>query len=233
MHQDSDLGEPSASPNNGCQEWSMDGTRLIGFLGIATLLVITPGPDFAMTTRSVLRGGRHAGIWTAMGVATGALFWTIAAIAGISALLRVSIVAFAVLKVAGSLYLVWLGAKSLRSAVSANPSSEVAAAHAARLEPNTTAQRYYRQGFLCNLLNPKAAVIFTSVLPQFVDVHQATAPQLAVLGGVMVGLIAAWLSFYSVVAARLAGAMKGKVRRVIDGVTGLVLVLFGAKLASE
>ena len=86
---------------------------LLAFLGIAALVIVTPGPDTALTIRNTLSGGRSGGVGTALGVAAGQAVWTIAASAGLAALLVASAPAFTALRLAGAVYLVWLGAYSL------------------------------------------------------------------------------------------------------------------------
>jgi threonine/homoserine/homoserine lactone efflux protein len=209
--------------------------RLIPFLLVAVTLVVAPGPDFAMVTRNVLRGGRSAGLFTAMGVATGIAVWTLASVAGIAELLQVSATAFTVVKLAGAAYLLYLGAKMVLSAVrkrddrSVGNGGDRAAGPAA--SRGVTA---YRQGLTCNLLNPKAAAIFTSVVPQFITPGSFAPVQLGELGLIFVVLVWLWLSIYSVIAGLLADVLKQrKVRRVIDGITGCVLIAFGLRLAAE
>src|SRR2546421_4085309 len=93
------------------------GIDLAGFLGISALLIVAPGPDMVLVARNTLRGGRRGGIATGIGVTLGLLVWTAAATVGLAALLRASEPAFIGLKIVGSLYLVYLGVRSLWDAV--------------------------------------------------------------------------------------------------------------------
>ena len=88
---------------------------LLAFLGISALVIMTPGPDTAITIRNTLTGGRVGGFATALGVATGQAIWALAASAGIVALLVASEPLFLAVKYAGAAYLIWLGFKFLRS----------------------------------------------------------------------------------------------------------------------
>jgi threonine/homoserine/homoserine lactone efflux protein len=90
---------------------------LLAFLGVAVLVIVTPGPDTAVTVRGTLLGGRRAGVMTASGVVTGQACWTLAASAGITALLVASEPAFLAVKFAGAAYLVYLGVQALAGAV--------------------------------------------------------------------------------------------------------------------
>ena len=89
---------------------------LIAFIGIAALVICTPGPDTAMTIRNALLGGRSAGLATALGVSTGLAIWALATSAGLVALLIASEPLFLAVKYAGAAYLIWLGLQSLRAA---------------------------------------------------------------------------------------------------------------------
>jgi RhtB (resistance to homoserine/threonine) family protein len=189
---------------------------------LLSLLVIgTPGPDTAVTTKHALLSGRRGGLRCALGVVTGLAIWTVAAAVGLAALLRASGVAFLTLKLVGAAYLVWIGVQMLRSRGTAVP-------HAAR-----TGGKAYRQGLLSNLGNPKIAVFFTSFLPQFV--HGGTLfLALLLLGAIFCTITVAWLTIYVVAISRGASALRRPaVRRVLDRVTGVVLVALGIRLAFE
>lgn len=204
--------------------------RMAPFLLLAITLVVAPGPDFAMVTRNVLRGGRRAGMQTALGVATGQTVWTFASVAGIAAILRLSTVAFDIVKLVGAAYLAYLGLKMLISAVlkRSDPDS-------GRDKPvSSSTERSYRQGLTCNLLNPKAAAIFTSVIPQFITPGPMENLALVELGMVFVVLTVIWLTAYAAIASRLGHVLqRNRVKRTVEGTTGFVLVGFAARLATE
>ena len=148
--------------------------ELLAFLGVAVVVIVTPGQDTALTVRNTLAGGRSAGIRTAIGVVSGQAVWALAASAGVAALLVASEPAFLALKLAGAAYLVYLGGQALLAAVRRAP----APAHAVR----DAGGRELRQGLLSNLGNPKMAVFFSSLLPQFGDSFASPArPRPAVL----------------------------------------------------
>ena len=109
--------------------------ELLAFLGVAALVIVTPGPDTAITIRSTLLGGRSAGVMTAFGVVTGQACWSLAASAGVTALLVASEPAFLAVKLAGAAYLVYLGAHALRAAFRRLPRG------AARDRPDEAAPR--------------------------------------------------------------------------------------------
>src|SRR6201999_4000536 len=112
-HGESQLG--GETPFTPC-ETSLMGLPLLVFIGVAAIVIIIPGPDTAVVTKNVLIHGRRAGLGTSLGVSTGLAIWTIAAAVGLASLVRASEVAFTALKLAGALYLVWLGVQALRAA---------------------------------------------------------------------------------------------------------------------
>jgi len=198
-------------------------TELAAFLGVSAIVIVTPGPDTALTIRSSLLGGRRAGIFTALGVSCGQAVWTLASAVGIAALLAASEPAFVAVKVAGAAYLIWLGLQALAAAVRGRRQE---ALRAKPLEP----RRAFRQGLLSNLGNPKMAAFFPSLLPQFA--HSFSA--LLALGFVFCLLTLVWLTAYATAVAR-AGDFFSRtwVKRAIEAATGAVLVALGLRLASE
>lgn len=199
------------------------------FLGVVVLVIVTPGPDTALTIRSTLLGGRAAGLATAAGVAAGQAVWALAAAVGIAALVQASQPAFTALRLLGAAYLVLLGLQSLVAAVRGHRRAALdVAACGAGLRPAVA----LRQGLLSNLANPKMAAFFTSLLPQFV-VGPSFAPLFA-LGLVLCGLTLVWLSAYAVAVARAGDLLRRPlVRRAIDAVTGAVLVALGLRIAAD
>jgi threonine/homoserine/homoserine lactone efflux protein len=195
--------------------------QLAAFLGVSAVVIVTPGQDTALTIRNALLGGRRGGVSTAAGVVSGQLVWAFAASAGLSALLLASEPVFTAIRLAGAAYLVLLGAQALLAAARGGRADHVAA-------PRRRAP--YRQGVLSNLGNPKMAVFFTSLLPQF---GSSFAGMLA-LGAVFASLTRAWLTVYAVAVAKASGVLRRPpVRRALDALTGLALVALGLRVAAE
>jgi threonine/homoserine/homoserine lactone efflux protein len=194
---------------------------LVAFLGVALVVIVTPGQDTALTVRNTLAGGRRAGVRTAAGVVCGQAVWALAASAGVAALLVASEPAFVALKVAGAAYLTYLGATALLAAARRRPQADPAARPAGGHE--------LRQGLLGNLGNPKMAVFFSSLLPQFGDSFAA----LLGLGLLFCSLTLLWLCGYAVTVARAGDLLRRpRVRRSIDALTGTALVALGVRLAT-
>jgi threonine/homoserine/homoserine lactone efflux protein len=182
---------------------------VIGFLALAVVVIVAPGPDFALTLKNTVRGG---GVATAAGVVAGQMMWVVATAAGIAALLAASHPAFVVLRVAGAAYLVWLGLVALLARHGDH----------SRLRAGSP----FRQGLFSNLANPKMPVFFISLLPQFGGSFLALAGH----GLVFAALTLCWLTLVSRGAAML---LVPRVRRIVDVVTGVVLVALGLRLATE
>ena len=196
--------------------------ELAGFLVVAAVVICTPGPDTALTIRNALAGGRRSGLATAVGVALGQAVWTIAAAAGLVAVLRASQPAFTALRLVGAAYLVFLGVQSLVAAARRRSRS-------GHVDPRSTPGGSLRQGLVSNLANPKMAIFFTSLLPQFGDAF-ATLLGLGLLFSLLTGV---WLAGYALAAARARRLLaRERVRRAFEAVTGVVLVALGLRVAA-
>jgi threonine/homoserine/homoserine lactone efflux protein len=199
---------------------------IAAFLAVAVVVIVTPGQDTALTIKNTLAGGRRSGVLTALGVSTGQAVWTLAASAGLAALLIGSEPLFLALRVVGVVYLLYLGAQALFAAFRRRP-VEHASGRRGTIRPGVA----FRQGALSNLGNPKMAVFFTSLLPQFGGTSFAA---LLGLGLVFCAMTLAWLSAYAAVVARAGDVLRRPaVRRAIDATVGVVLVAFGLRLATE
>ena len=199
---------------------------LLTFLVAATLIIVAPGPDTLLVTRNVFRRGRRGGLVTALGTVTGLALWSVAAALGLSALLATSRVGYDVVRVAGGLYLVWLGVQSLRSH-GAVPSASTEAAP-------MPMHRAYLSGVLSNLLNPKIGVFFVTFLPGFVPVGAPVGATAALLGALFVVETGLWLAVLVWLVGRGTGWLNRRdVRRWLDRATGVVLIGFGVRVAAE
>jgi threonine/homoserine/homoserine lactone efflux protein len=202
---------------------------LAAFVAVSAVVICTPGQDTALTIRNTLAGGRRSGIATAAGVSLGQAVWTVAASAGVVALLTASEPVFRTLKLVGAAYLVYLGGQSLWAAIARRTPRE----HAVRARVPLSPGRALRQGVLSNLGNPKMAVFFASLLPQFAPEGTASFAALLALGFLFCALTFVWLTVYAVTVARLGRLLRGTVGRALDAVTGIVLIALGLRLATE
>jgi threonine/homoserine/homoserine lactone efflux protein len=195
-------------------------------------VIVTPGPDTALTIRNTLLGGRSGGVSTAFGVVTGQAVWALATSAGIAALLLASEPAFAAVKLLGAAYLVFLGAQAIVGALRSGRWHEPA--DGVRPTRSLRARTAYRQGVISNLGNPKMAAFFPSLLPQFAPGGEASFLGLLVLGLLFCLMTLVWLTGYAFAVAKAGDLFRrARVRRWIEGVTGAVLVALGVRLATS
>ncbi len=197
---------------------------ILPFLLVALLVVVVPGVDMALVTRNTVRGGRRAGFVTTAGILAGVCMHATAAILGLSAIIAASASAYQVVKLAGAVYLIGLGVRGLLAARSARPVTMP-------IEPRIERSPFL-EGFMTNVLNPKLAVFFLSLMPQFVVSSSPALPQLALLSAVFLVVGAAWLTVYVTTIDRV-GAMlrRPSMSRAIDAISGTVLLALGLRLA--
>ncbi len=188
-----------------------------------------PGADMALIARSVLTHGRRAGYLMSLGISAGLIVHAVASALGLSAILMTSATLFSAVKLMGAAYLVALGVLSLRRAFL--PMDAGSLATAVEGGRSSVAQAL-GQGLLSNLLNPKVALFYLTLLPQFVRPGDPVLARSLLLAGIHVVVGLAWLFLYTYFLGRL-GAMlrRPRVRRALEGVTGLLLIGFGARLA--
>lgn len=176
------------------------------FLLASFVLAVTPGPGVLyIVTRSLVQG-RRFGLVSVAGVALGNLGNALAASVGLAALFAVSSLAFAIVKYAGAVYLVYLGVQMLRS----SPGEHSAVAPAA-----VPLKRIFRDGFVVALLNPKTTVFFAAFLPQFLSPGAPPMFQSVALGFLFVAIAAATDSAYALAAGAAAPVLRGKAVRSV------------------
>ena len=201
------------------------------YLAVATLLIVTPGPDTALVTRNALLAGRRAASFTTLGIGTGSIIWALASVFGIAVLLEDSVVAFSVFKFVGAAYLGYLGLRSLIASFKASKQASVTttASQTTHLGKWTS----FRQGLLSNLLNPKAGAIFATTLPQFINPGD-TPVRLVLMLLAYEAILLTWLHLYGYLVSRAGQSRFGtRVRAILQGVTGIVLLTLGVRLALE
>ncbi len=205
--------------------------HLLVYIGVIVAIALLPGPDTAVVTKNALIHGRDAALGSAIGVNVGLTVWTLATALGVAAVLRSSATVYDVLKLAGALYLIWVGARALWD--SRRPATDGGArgAAAARM---MSGRGGFRQGVISNLANPKVGIFFTSLLPQFVSPHGSALLQMLLLGMIFIAFNVPYMSGYALAAVRLAHVLsRARVQEAIDRVSGLILVGVGLRLAIE
>lgn len=218
---------------------------LLTFIAAGIVLIVTPGPDTALVLRTAAVDGPRRGAYTSVGICTGLLLWGLAAALGIGAVLTASHTAYTALRAVGAAWLVWLGCTIFfrRPRGTGSGGQEAAApaadepADAGALSLTATVEGdpvWFWRGLLSNVTNPKVGVFFITFLPQFVPAGVAVAPFVALLVLIHVTLSVVWLGLL-VAATQSVGRLlhRPAVARMLDRITGAVLIGAGLRLAAE
>ncbi|TNY36398.1 LysE family translocator [Thermomonospora catenispora] len=206
---------------------------LIPFLGVVAVLTITPGPDMLLVLRNGLRGGSHVAWFTGLGCCLGISCHAAAAVLGLSAVLAASAAAYTAVKAAGAVYLAYLGVRMLAGALRGGEAPREPEADVPE-RGGLGAGAAFRQGLLTNLLNPKIALLFLTLLPQFVGAGEPRLRTTAVLALVFLAIAVAWWRLFTLALGPISRLLRGaRTRRALDGVSGTLLVGIGARMALE
>jgi threonine/homoserine/homoserine lactone efflux protein len=197
------------------------------FIVTGILLILTPGQDTFFILGRSLSGGRGAGIAAALGVSAGTVIHTVLAALGLSALLATSPYAFMAVKFAGAAYLVYIGARALFSKSTELPGEKT--------EGTRGHWPAFRQGVLTNLLNPKVALFFLALLPQFIAAGSTDkVAAFLVLGLSFVAMGVVWCVMLAVAAAKLRSTFlrRPSLAGVLNRIAGALFIGLGLRLAS-
>ena len=196
------------------------------FLLMSFLLIILPGPDSSLVIQNSIMYGQKAGFKTVMGSVSGLLIHTSAAVLGLSALLMQSATLFTILKYIGAAYLIYIGFSALRT-LKNHPTEE-------EIVVKGKEKSFFLQGFITCASNPKVAVFFLTFLPQFVQPNYNHMLQFAVMGIIYAVMTIIWFLLYVYLIDVFSKWLKRPtVQKSIQGCTGIVLLLFGLRLALE
>lgn len=210
----------------------MTTAAFLGFVSVAAIAVLTPGLDTMLVLRHSLLGGRRAGVATFVGISLGCVVWGTASIAGLTALLTASQLAYDAVRVLGAGYLLWLSGSALWKSLPRNRPSEAPET----LSPATGVGGWsaLRTGMTTNLLNPKVGVFYISLLPQFLPTGPNALSWGALLVAVHVSIGLVWSTGLVWVAGR-ARAMfqRQRVRAWMDRITASVLIGLGLAIVAE
>jgi RhtB (resistance to homoserine/threonine) family protein len=202
------------------------------YLIAISLLTISPGVDTVLVIRNTTRGGWGDGAATSLGICCGLFVHATVSAVGISVILLQSAWAFRALKLAGAAYLVWLGIASLRSAAGGSAGMDFKAS-GGEVRPYCP-RRSLREGFLCNVLNPKAVVFYMAFLPQFIDPTGSAISQSLLLAGLHFIIAMVWQCFLAALVERARTMLQNpRVRRRIDATVGALMLFFGIKLGLD
>jgi len=199
----------------------------LGFLAVAILLALAPGPDNIFVLTQAAINGRLAGLLVTFGLCTGLIVHTAAVALGVAALFKASAIAFNVVKLAGAAYLIYLAWGAFRAEAETIPTRGVRALNMKGL---------YLRGFIMNVTNPKVTIFFLAFLPQFADPTRGSMTiQMMILGGLM--MVATVLVFGSI--ALLAGtlgekfASSGRAQIILNRIAGTIFAGLALKLITS
>src|SRR4051812_6051845 len=194
---------------------------LVSFAGIAVLVSLTPGPATALVVRSAAVHGRREALLVTAGNSTGIFMWAIASVLGISALVAASETAFWVLKIAGAVVLLYLGARALRGSKTEDVTVP-------------TTRTAYGSGLMTSFANPKLAVFFIALFPQFVPSGDAVLPTTLAMAVLLIAVDLVYFSVLTLVVARAHHAVvSSRLARRIERITGAVMIGLGVRVALE
>lgn len=207
----------------------MDINNILAFVAVATLLVVSPGPNGFLIAKTVPLSGRKAGIANIWGFVAAFYLHGTLSIFGISVLLVQSAQAFFVFKLLGAAYLIWIGIKALvsafkGSAITVNPSPQK--------EPKAISMKVaFSEGFLTNALNPKVSMFYLAAFPQFISLTEPAINAYALVAAhSMVNFV--WFSLMVIMFSRIKRvANNATYKKWLNSITGIVFIGFGFKLA--
>jgi len=206
----------------------MDLQNYLLFVGASIILCVVPGPDMIYLLTRTIAQGKKAGVAAALGINLGGYFHLTAAILGISAIIATSSLAFAILKWCGAAYLIYIGLQAILSKT------------ALKLDENNNSspalKTIFWQGFVSDALNPKVAIFFISLLPQFIQPESGNTFNQLILLGLTVNIIAlpinlAIVWFSHSVTKQLR--QSNRVSRALNNAMGVVFIGLGLRLANE
>ena len=198
---------------------------ILAFSALAALLTIAPGPDLVLVLRTAIGYDRSRAIAASLGICSGLFVWALVSAAGITAVLAASTVAYNVLRIAGAIYLLWLGIDALR--------------HAGRQRDDAPPRfrsraQAFRTGLINNVLNPKVGVFYITVLPTFIPDSVPVLPMSLLLASIHVVQGVVWLVGVTLIVDRARALFeRRRVRRRLEQTTGLALMGFGVAVALD
>lgn len=194
------------------------------FLIIAVVVTLTPGPGTATILRVAARDGRRAAMSAIIGNSAGVLVWGILSALGVSSLILASQVAFDTLRIVGAAVLIVIG---LRSLLQRHRGDDLAP------EEKSRRRAGWRSGLVTSVSNPKLAVFFVALFPQFLTRGSPVLPYALGMAGAIVVLDVLWFSTLAFAVDRARTMLKPRVQRSMERFTGAVMVGLGLRLATE
>ncbi len=196
-------------------------TSLVGFIILSTVICAAPGPTMFFVISLGLTKNRLHAITAVLSITAANLIWVVLSATGLAALIHSSVTAFETLKIAGALYLIYLGILTWRSGLSSNSNSG----------PETSMTTIFIRGLVTSLSNPKALIFYISFLPQFVDGESPFLHQAYILGGSYIMVVFVVMSLYALLANHMASIFKkGLFKQVATKALGCAFIISGLSL---
>lgn len=207
----------------------MDLHNIITFIAVATLLVISPGPNGFLIAKTVPMSGQKAGFANVGGFVAAFYVHGTLSIFGISILLVQSAIAFTLFKMLGAAYLIWIGIKSIRSAINQKAMTNISLPK--EKQKKISIRNAFFEGFVTNVLNPKVSMFYLAAFPQFISLESnAFSAYSLVSAHALVNFI--WFSIMVLALSRVKSiSNSAKFKKWLNSITGVVFISFGAKLA--
>lgn len=200
------------------------------FTLMIVLLTIMPGPNGALLLKTVPQNGHRAGLLNLAGIVSAFFVHGAFSIIGLSALILSTSHAFFTVKVLGAFYLLYLGIMSLWQAFFAKPSS-VKTKGITKKNVFLTNRRFFLEGFLTNLLNPKASMFYLAVFPQFVSIEGNPIFESLILVGIHSIVVVIWFSFIIIALGKITSTLSStNFKKIVQGATGSLMLWFGYRL---
>lgn len=194
------------------------------FLLVALVLTLTPGPATALVLRTAARHGRGAALGCVAGNSIAVMTWASLSAVGVSSLILASEVAYDVLRVGGAAFLIYLG---LRSILRHGDDLDAADVQAPRLRSGV------RTGLIAGAANPKLAVFFVALFPQFLSPHTAVLPVALAMGATIVTFDILWLGTLAWTVERAGLLLRPRLRKRLERISGSVMIGLGVRIAAE
>jgi len=202
------------------------------FIAVTVPLVLTPGASTAVVLKNSIAGGTRAGVETAIGINAGTFVYGLLTAFGVALLLQQWPSLWGALRAGGTVYLAWLGIKSIRHALAVRAPDPRFATGAHRQSAPAAGAQNVREGFVTNLLNPAIATFYFVVIPQFVPRSAPLARSVLLLCAIHIAIAASWHIVWAAAGGTLARTLAaGRARQVLDFAAGVALVALAARLA--
>lgn len=193
----------------------------ISFLGM-----ISPGPDFFLVVKSSLSYSRKYALMTCLGIVMALMVHMSYCVAGIAIIIKTTPWLFNLLRYAGAVYLIWLGIKGILA--KANGTSYISDEHG---KIDISYQKAFIQGFLCNLLNPKATLFFLAIFTQVLAIESSLTDKLLVAAVILIEAMIWWPVVVTVFQSALVQRRYFKIQFIVDKLLGIILIVLGIKVA--